>query len=96
MLVPGSREVRLIRAASVEGDCDTSPAGAASNLHLVGDVPHDPQAVTGQIGQPARQGRVSGSGRITVVNLTVQRSGQIPYPQSPRFPPWVTTLAASS
>ena len=36
--------------------------------------------MTGRIGQPARPGRVSGSGRITVVNLTVQRSSQ------PRLP----------
>jgi len=70
----------------VEGDRDTGPAGAGGNLQLVGHVPHDPQAVTGQTGQPAHPGRILRTGRIAVINLTVQGPGPIPYPQSSRPP----------
>ena len=73
--------MRLIPATGVEGDRDPGPARTGGDLQLIGYLPRDPQAVTGQIGQPTGQGRVSGRGRIAVVNLAVQCPGSTPDPQ---------------
>ena len=51
----------------MEGDRDTGPAGAGGNLHLVGHVPRDPQAVTVRSGDEtgaAASLMATGTGRV--------------------------------
>src|SRR5690348_12884259 len=80
-----------------EGDHDARSAWAGQGSYLIRHVLHHPQPVTGHVGQRVHQhpagsapgpgairSRLSGSGPVAAVNLTLQRPGQVPYPQPPR------------
>jgi hypothetical protein len=77
----GAQLCEMSHGATVKPDQDAGSARAGQRLHLIGYLLDDPQTVAVLAGQRIHRGPVRG---ITVVNLAIQGTGQVPHPQPSR------------